>query len=125
VGYLDRLHEEVVGSADPPARVGVLGFSQGLHTAARWVTLGRVAPARTVLWGAYLPDDLEIGRARAAFAATRLTFVQGRADPHRSEALEHRHQERLAALGVECETLWHDGGHALDEGLLGEVLTLH
>lgn len=124
VRYLDRLHDHVLEGMDPAPRVGVLGFSQGVHTAARWVTLGGVAPEWTVLWGAYLPGDLDEPRARAAFGRTRLTLVNGRADEHRHERLEREHEERLARIAPEAESLWHAGGHELDDPMLERVLGL-
>ena len=41
VDYLDRLHREVAADAEA-APVTVLGFSQGVATAARWVVQGAV-----------------------------------------------------------------------------------
>lgn len=123
VGYLDRLHDEV-RAGKGGARVGVLGFSQGVHTAARWITLGAVRPERTVLWGAYLPHDLDAERARARLGDTRMVFVQGRADPFRREDLEREHEERVQGLGLEAETRWCEGGHELDDEVLEELIRL-
>ncbi len=122
VEYLDLLHHHVLAEVGPAARVGILGFSQGAHTAARWAVLGRVRPHRLVLWGAYLPEDLPSERAAERLGGTRLVLVQGRDDEHREPELEARHRARLGELGLDADTVWHDGGHALEPGVLRRVM---
>jgi predicted esterase len=124
VRYLDRLLATLLGRIRGEPRVGVLGFSQGVHTAARWVSLGEVRPRRTVLWGAYLPGDLPPGDVRERLGRTRLTLVQGRTDPHRRDDLEREHTRLLDELGLAWELVEHDAGHELDEATLGRVLDL-
>ena len=46
VRYLDALADRVLGPLRPGPRVTVLGFSQGVATAARWTVLGRTRPRR-------------------------------------------------------------------------------
>lgn len=143
VAYLDRLAQHVLpgpggapptGSAAPggaradaPGGAGtgalpavtVLGFSQGLQTAARWVVLGDLPPPeRLVLWGDYLPPDLDMERAAARLEGTDVVFVVGAGDPARREDLARGQAERLERWGVAHRFLEHPGGHELDRGVL-------
>jgi predicted esterase len=122
VAYLDRLHAHLAASAPAAPPVGVLGFSQGVHTAARWVAAGAVRPARVVLWGSYLPEDLDPVRATARLGGTDLVFVRGRSDHHRRADLEAEHLARVRDLGLHPRIVDHEGGHALDEALLADLL---
>lgn len=124
VRYLDRLHTHLVEGLDSLPALGVLGFSQGAHTAARWATLGSVPPARVVLWGAYLPDDLDPERASARLGRTDLVMVQGASDPHRDPELEARQEDRLRALGLDPTRIEHGGGHELEPERLRDVLRI-
>ena len=111
VGYLDRLADTVLQA---PAWVTVLGFSQGAATAARWVTLGRVRAARLVLWGGYVPPDLDMERARPVLAGTELLLVRGAEDPGLDEALADQEAGRLEAAGIDYRTVAYGGGHEID-----------
>ena len=126
VAYLDALAERVLaGAAGPPPALHVLGFSQGVATAARWVARGRVRADRLTLWGGTLPDDL--GRegdgaagAGAAAWAERLralpagvTLVGGAADALVPPAALGMQEQRLRALGVACRVVTFQGGHEI------------
>ena len=129
VAYLDALAERVLAGAAGPPLVHVLGFSQGVATAARWVARGRVRADRLTLWGGTLPDDVgREGDAGAAAWAERLralpagvTLVGGAADalvPAESLGAEER---RLRALGVACRVLTFQGGHEIHAPTLAEL----
>lgn len=135
VGYLDRLASEVRSerSAHPEVEserpapnddVGrgptVLGFSQGVATATRWVTLGSMRPRRLVLWGDFTPPDLPMERAAEALAGVDVVMVRGREDRALSPRLAEEEEERLRAAGIQYRTVEYDGGHEIDpEVLLG------
>lgn len=114
VGYLDRLANVVLagrprGGASP--KTVVLGFSQGVHTAARWAVLGRTPVDELVLWGAYLPSDLPVDER---LAGPGLTLVFGEDDPTADPALARRQAERLEAAGVRPRQVSCPGGHRVD-----------
>jgi len=120
VRYLDGLTAQVMGQA-PDARLFVLGFSQGVHTTARWVTYGQVQPHRLILWAAYLPPDLDMERAADALVGVRVSLVRGLTDQHASEELEAREGSRLDDSGIEHDVLTHEGGHRIDQDLLLDI----
>jgi hypothetical protein len=106
---------------DPALRRVVLGFSQGVHTAARWVARGKIRPAHLVLWGAYLPSDLEMKRAAPRLRALTLTLVRGLRDGHAEAELQAREEERLEEWEIPFRTLTFDGGHRIDDGVLEKL----
>jgi predicted esterase len=129
VRYLDTLSEAVapsapVGPGSPEkGRQGapsivVLGFSQGVATAVRWVVRGSVRPKRLILWGDYSPPDLDLERARAAFAGIDLVAVRGNQDPALSSRLAEEEAVRLHAAGIDLRTVRYDGGHEIDADTL-------
>lgn len=119
VAYLDRLAERVlsgVGGTDPS--ITVLGFSQGVATACRWVTMGSVKADRLLLWGDFLPPDLDVARAERALQDTELVLVRGSEDPALSRKLAAEEAERLEASSLRPRRVDYDGGHEIHEATL-------
>ena len=128
VRYLDRALDAATEGLDLAAvPVGVLGFSQGAATAARWLAHrhrnGRGVPNATVVWGGALPHDFDLAGADGdALRATRLTLVVGDRDEFATEALVAEQEARLAGAGVAYTVVRYAGGHRLDGAVLGRVL---
>lgn len=127
VRYLDRVVEEIEesdgladGTAVPVAERTVVGFSQGVHTAVRWVVSGEATVDRLVLWGGSLPEDLPED-ALSSLEGVRLVFVRGASDPLRRKAEELRDEAWLKAQGIPFEVLGHPGGHTIDPALLSSL----
>lgn len=121
VRYLDRVHELLQGLLPAPVPVVAVGFSQGCHTLARWAGYGVARPGTVVFWGEVLPPDLDLAAAGRGFAAARLVSVQGREDTHITADLLAREASQLAAMGVRMERRWHELGHVVEPGTLGEL----
>ena len=120
--YLDRLWEEVCPSLDrTKVQVTVLGFSQGLHTAARWAVLGHHRPDRLVLWGDYLPPDLPMDRAAEMLRNVEVVFVRGDSDPSQREELALNQERSLSESGIEHRLVTFGGGHEIDPDVLAEL----
>lgn len=125
VRYLDALAAHVREGLDaPPERTVALGFSQGVHTVSRWVVQGSLEPPDDViLWGAYLPPDLDMEAASRRLGRARLTLVRGEADRYADPELREREMRRLETRGIEWREVTFPGGHELDpevlEGLAG------
>ena len=113
--YLDAVLA-AVSTAGAPRRLVILGFSQGVATAVRWIVRSRLDVDRVIAWAGSLPAELDA--AGAARLAGRLTMVAGRGDelltPERVEA----ERARLLTLGLDAPLVWYDGGHTLDAATL-------
>jgi predicted esterase len=120
VAYLDALDraQRAVLPAPPPD-VTVLGFSQGVATAARWTVLGAMRPRRLVLWGDFIPPDLDLARAREAWAATEVVLVRGKEDPVLRDArLAEAEAGRLEGAGLAPRVVSYERGHEIHEPTL-------
>lgn len=121
VAYLDRLAATVVPAE---ARLTVLGFSQGVATAWRWVTYGEVtAPARLVLWAGHLPPDLDVGRAAGVLAGTDIVLVGSDRDRTVGDALSSEELGRLSRAGLTYRVERYEGGHEIEEPTLQRIAT--
>lgn len=117
IAYLDALASRVMAQFDVAPRVHVLGFSQGVATAARWVAAGGVRPATLVLWGSLPPADLrDAGRGWMADLDVRLVYgTRDRLIP--PDALEVT-LSRFRREGVQARVQTFEGGHRLDDAVL-------
>ncbi|MDE2878595.1 hypothetical protein [Candidatus Palauibacter soopunensis] len=114
VAYLDALAGEVGATAASAARRRVvLGFSQGAHTASRWVVLGRTNVHELVLWGAGLATDLTREALAAGLDGSQVTFVRGARDRFRDRREEEAQDALLEELGVTFRVLVHPGEHEI------------
>lgn len=116
VRYLDRLAHEVL---NPGVRLTVLGFSQGVATAARWSVLGRTRPHRLILWGDFVPPDLGAPSAGRAWEGTEVVLVRGDRDGVLANPrLADGEAAWLAQVGAEVRTVRYPGGHDIDQPTL-------
>lgn len=115
VEYLDALCDAVLaalGDASPP--VHVLGFSQGVATATRWLTHGRTRAARAVLWSGRIPADLFPLPSGSPFRATRIDIVTGAADPLATPEVLEEQRELVERNQLVVTAHRHAGGHRID-----------
>ncbi len=122
VAYLDAVADEVARTAAQAARRRVvLGFSQGSHTASRWVVLGRADVQELVLWGGGLATDLGLDALAVGLAGVRVTFVRGARDRYRDPREEAAQIGLLEELGVSFSVLIFPGGHEIAPGPLFDI----
>ena len=121
VSYLDTLADRVAGGGALGGRTTVLGFSQGVATAARWVTLGRMRPDRLILWGDQVPPDLDLESAASALEDVDVVLARGRRDRIFEDGAASMDVDRLRSAGIACRVAEYDGGHDVDQRLLKEL----
>ena len=119
LAYLDRV-AECVRAGVAAARVIVLGFSQGTATAARWIARGGIQPGRTIMWGGFLPPELDLS-GQQPFGRSPLAIVIGQQDRFVSSERVAEEERRLAAAGVSYELIRYPGGHGIARDRLLEI----
>lgn len=116
VRYLDRLAQEVLS---PGARLTLVGFSQGVATAARWSVMGRTRPQRLILWGDFIPPDLEVERTREVWEGTEVVLVRGDRDGLLADERAVAAEAAFLAVASPCAcTVRYPGGHDVDQPTL-------
>ena len=128
VTFLDAVLAEVADGRGP-FRLGVLGFSQGAATAARWLDRSPLLatrgwrPARFVVWGADLPHDLDLADAGPRWlSGADLHRVIGDEDEYATPDRVRAARERLDAAGVSYRHVPYAGGHRIVPEVLREVV---
>jgi predicted esterase len=122
VGYLDQLVVRIEGETGK-VPLTVVGFSQGVATAARWAISGSRAPSRLILWGDFSPSDIDLELARQRLESVELIMVRGTEDRALSPQLKQEEDERLREGGIDYRTISYPGGHDIDEQTLLTLAT--
>ena len=118
VRYLDALHAAVFRQLDRASvQLVVLGFSQGVATAARWVARG-IRAERLVAWGGVLPPELDLTGLRDVFARTRLTIVYGTTDDYITPKIAAQEEAKLRSANIPFDVRTFDGGHDVQAAAL-------
>jgi len=120
--YLDSLYAHIFTTLDRAAvRVTLLGFSQGVATAARWACRGQARLDRLVLWAGLFPPELGGEADVAALRPVRIVRVVGTKDEFATEKLLAAEAARFHALGLDALLVRFGGGHRLDDGTLRDL----
>ena len=116
VDFLDAVYGETAKQAP---KVTVLGFSQGVATACRWMAAGHSRVDRLISWAGQLPPDVD--PSVYAKLSGGLTLVSGSRDEYATWIAEGDHNARLAAAGVTPRVVTFEGGHRMDRLTLDEI----
>ncbi|MFH1498798.1 MAG: dienelactone hydrolase family protein, partial [Verrucomicrobiota bacterium] len=98
----------------------VLGFSQGAVAAARWAVQGTTRMDQLILWGGYLPPELDLSDPRRLGTKPTL-LVWGEKDHYYDRSRVADDESRLTRAGVACRVLTYGGGHHLSREVLLQV----
>jgi predicted esterase len=124
VDLLDAVHDRVFEQVDRRAvTVTVLGFSQGVATAGRWVEHGRVRADHLIAWAGALPNDAALAASDSPLRRVRLTTVVGADDEMATDAAMTAEHTRLGASGLTPRIVRFDGGHRMDARTLLAIAT--
>jgi len=121
LNYLDAvMAQEVIPSN---SRLIVLGFSQGVSIALRWVAKRRIMCDQLVLYAGGVPKELHAQDFNFLEEKTKVSFIAGKNDVYLT-------QERTAQEKSKIETLFNgkahytffDGGHEFKEEIITDLI---
>lgn len=119
--WLDTVYDAALGSRQYEA-VGVLGFSQGVATATRWIAHGKVRPSAFVVWAGGLATDVPQQALRDRLRNVDVTFIAGDHDPFLTEDTRPTAMAALRSIQSQAREVTFHGEHALDPMTLGPLL---
>ena len=119
IDYLNRVHRHVIDEREVlPQTTTVLGFSQGVATATRWLARGEIEARRLVLWGASIPPEFLESGAPSALRSVSIATVVGSRDHLFPEEARENQSQWLEREGLDYEELSFEGGHRFDDDTL-------
>lgn len=124
ITYLDALAKRLLAQCPAGTPLNVLGFSQGVATACRWVVTSASTFAKMVLWGGNMPPELDASILQDKLREARVMLVHGDQDAVVGPSVLQENEARLRMAGVIPDTLRFPGKHELDRTMLARVLAL-
>ncbi|GBD92051.1 phospholipase/Carboxylesterase [bacterium BMS3Abin04] len=125
VNYLEKIYsEEIPQALNSKIKVNLLGFSQGTHTAARWILNSGYKFNNLILWGGSLQKNDELIEKLEILKKLDLYLVIGKQDQFIDEKSIETEKNRLGKLGLNYNLILFDGKHEIEENALSELIDL-
>lgn len=102
-------------------KVILLGFSQGVATAARWYRFGTLKPDIFILWAGVFPPDLPMEKELDKFGDSRNFVVIGNEDEFFGEERKKLVLDEIIQKGIKFDLLTFNGKHVIDAATLLEL----
>jgi len=118
---LDKVTEEILAE-NRFEKIVLLGFSQGVATACRWMSRTAKPIDELILWSGAFPPDLNFEEATEAMAPKPIYMLLGDTDEFAKPGRLEEQKEYLAAKGIKAQTQLFAGGHAIVPGELAGLL---
>ncbi|MFT5723150.1 MAG: putative esterase [Bacteroidia bacterium] len=115
VSYLDQV---VTSFVRPGQKLNILGFSQGVATACRWITEGNVEPNNLILWAGTFPSDINLESGSLKHNKTNCYLVFDENDPFRNEESWSKQLRFIDDLGIKPIIHNFKGGHKVPQDVL-------
>lgn len=113
VTFLDGLASELLDDAPEDVKIEVFAFSQGCHTASRWMGNGTFQPSRLILWGSDPAGDLSDEEWDALSDINEITLVVGSGDRFLPEERIIKAEEALRDHQCAFTTVRYEGKHEM------------
>ncbi len=113
ISYLNEVYRQVK-KQKKWNKIVVLGFSQGVATAFRWVADGQIKPNQLLICSGMIPPDVNLEENSAVFDSIDMTYFTGKQDPFRTEEAVVSFQARLKSFNHPIEVIEFDGVHEVN-----------
>jgi len=99
----------------------ILGFSQGGHTAARWIDKSDLEIKNFYLWGSGLPRDIDYKIKLDFWNSVNLKLVVGNKDKFITREMLKEETVFLKTQKIRYELITYDGDHSINEYFLNKI----
>lgn len=124
LAYLNQLYTHIFEQASlspQDFKINIMGFSQGVATASRWVFDGQVKFDSFVMWAGNIAHDLDFSKTQAILGNKSLYFVYGEQDELIKPEHFAKQTEQLKKLNLTAKIIPFEGKHEVSR----EVLKIH
>lgn len=118
IAYLDAIHTELTAEKEWDEIV-VLGFSQGVATAFRWLAERDIKPSKFLICSGLVPPDVDLKIKKDIFDPIQMTYFSGVNDPYRTKDSVKEFYDAVASSKLAMELVNFEGVHEVYvEGVL-------
>lgn len=120
ISYLNNVYIEITQSNEYE-KVIILGFSQGVATACRWIEMTDFKVSSFLMCSGSIPNDF----TEKGFEQLRgilLYYISGNTDPYKTEELTKEMKERFSSQKLIVSFTEFTGGHQIDVESINKIL---
>jgi predicted esterase len=101
----------------------VLGFSQGTHTAVRWLSKTKTVANNLILWGGAFPHDYNYIAESEYWSTVKAKIVIGTKDKFISKTKLNEEIEFINTQKLFAELIKYKGSHEIDKSVLKKIIS--
>jgi predicted esterase len=122
VNMIKNIYDNISREIDiSKTQVNILGFSQGGHTAARWISKSDLKIKNFYLWGSGLPRDIEYKVKLEFWNSSNLKLIVGNKDKFITKEMLEEEMEFLKSQKINYELITYEGDHSINEYFLNKI----
>ena len=110
INYLDAIRAEI-SQEQEWKEVNILGFSQGVATAFRWIAEGEISPSKFLICSGLVPPDVDLKIKKDIFDPIKMTYFSGVNDPYRTEDSVKEFYDAVASSKLNMDLVNFEGVH--------------
>lgn len=102
-------------------KINILGFSQGTHTAVRWLHYAKIRVDNLILWSGTFPHDCSYLEDSKYWSDIKTKIILGDNDKLLSEKKINSEFEFMSTQKIKYQIIKYNGGHSLDSNTLNSI----
>jgi len=115
VNMIEGIYQEISETVDlNKVKINILAFSQGGHTASRWLAQKQHSVTKLILWGSGLPRDIIYKSNISYWNRINIKLAIGRSDNFITKERLDEELDFLDSNDLVYELITYDGGHSID-----------
>jgi len=109
--YIKTLYDHFLPQLPTDVQIILMGFSQGCATQCRWIMEKLPRFDQLILWGGFIPEDLDYTPQLNFFKNKKLHFICGDEDQFITTERRKGHEELIKEKGLEISQTVFEGKH--------------
>ncbi len=122
INYLDHIYALEIESLIKNHKLFILGFSQGVHTATRWIYQSNIKYDKLILWGAPMAHEMNAGIVKKSFNVGEQIFVVGDQDRFIDASALETIERRYEKIGFKYKLIKYSGTHDIYPEVLAKLV---
>ncbi len=124
VNYLDEVYLEIKNMVSPSCFIHVLGFSQGVSTAIRWICKSKLQVNSLTLLSGKIPEDIDYNLYSKKINTLNPKIIFGNNDEFYSTKSINDELNFIKSRGLNFNYIEFDGGHKLKKNIITKLGTI-
>ena len=122
LSYLNQIFDHEVKPYQENIELNILGFSQGGHTASRWIYHSNIRYKKLILWGSGLAHEIDQKKITKSFSHGKNLVLIGDQDKFIDVNRLKKMRSKYEKIGFNYKTLEYHGGHDIYPEILKKLV---